>query len=409
MEIFRAYDIRGIYPEEINEEVVFKIAAALVKFLNPDKIVVAHDTRKSSVLLKDSVTAAAMASGVDVIDVGQVPAPLFYFAVNKFGAAGGIMVTASHNPPNYNGLKLVREKAIAIGEQNGLLQIKKLSENIEIKGIRKGKIIKESLEEEYKNYLLKKSGLSKEPKTENVKFEFDPDSDRLLVFEKTLRQAQGKQIRADLLSGIIIKDFLEKQNFLGRIFRKPKFVYDLRFSRAIPEFIKENGGEVIRSRVGHPFIKEAMRKNKAVFGAELSGHFYFKDVFYVEAPIMMKLKLLKIMTETGKSLAELIQPFEKYFHSGEINVEIRSKEQAVSIIQKIKENYKDARIDELDGITVEYWDSSTGLRTPVTQSHWWFNLRPSNTEPVLRSVIEAETQYIMEQKVSELVKIINEG
>lgn len=389
MEIFRAYDIRGIYPTEINEEIVFKIAAALVKFLNPDKLVVAHDGRKSSESLKDSTVAAIIVSGVDVIDIGEATSPLFYFTVNKLGAAGGIMITASHNPPNYNGLKLVREQAIPIGEESGLTQIRKLSEDIEIAKIRKGKIIEKNLEEEYGKFLLKKSGLEKEPEIENIRFEFDPDSDRLWVFEK------GKQIRADLLSGVIIKDFLEKKSFFD-LFIRPKFVYDFRFTKAVPEFIRENGGEAIRSRVGHPFIKDLMRKDKAIFGAELAGHFYFKDTFYVEAPILMKLKILKIMQDSGKSLGELIRPFQKYFHSREINIEIQnSKFKIKNLIQRLKEIYKDGRVDELDGVTIEYPD-------------WWFNLRPSNTEPVLRLVVETNTKYILEQKMREITDLVKE-
>lgn len=393
MEIFHAYDIRGIYPDEINEEVVFKIAAALVKFLNPDKLIVGYDSRKNSGSLKESVIAAITASGVDVIDIGQASSPLFYFAVNKLGAAGGIMITASHNPPDYNGLKLVREKAIVLGELNGLLQIKSLAQNIVLNSIRRGKVIKKSLEDEYNAYLLKKAGLTEEPKTEEIKFEFDPDSDRLLVYEK------GKKVRADLLAGAIIADFLKNQPFFKKSFDKPKFIYDLRFTKAIPEYIEQNGGAAVRSRVGHPFIKEAMRKNKALFGAELSGHFYFKDVFYVEAPILMKLKLMKIMDEAGKSLGKLISPFQKYFHSGEVNIEVKNMSQGKDIIQKIKETYKDGKINELDGITIDYPSTSPG-------TSWWFNLRSSNTEPVLRLVVEAETQYIMEQKIKELIDLI---
>lgn len=398
--IFRAYDIRGVYPDEINEDVVFKIAAGVVKFLNPDKLVIGQDTKKSSLALKESVITAITASGVDVIDIGMATTPLFYFAVNHLGAGGGIMITASHNPPNYNGLKIVRERAIVIGENNGLLQIRSLFENLVLDKIRKGKIIHQNLEEEYRNYLFKKSGLSvqiglsKEPEIENVRFEFDPDSDRLIVSEK------NKKIRPDLVSGVIIKDFLDKKSFLS-FFIRPKFVYDLRFTKAIPEFIKENGGEAIISRVGHPFIKEAMRNSKALFGAELSGHFYFKDVFYVEAPILMKLKLLKILEETGESLAELTEPFKKYFHSGEVNITIRDDKQATSTIEKLKEVYRDGKINELDGITIEYWDPSTPLG-----AGWWFNLRPSNTEPVLRLVVEAQAQYTLDQKVEELTRII---
>ena len=386
--IFHAYDIRGIYPDEINEDVVFKIAAGIVKFLNPDKLVISQDIRKSSGSLKDSVISAITASGVDVIDIGSAATPLFYFSVNKLNAAGGVMITASHNLPNYNGLKIVREQAIPIGEQNGLMQIKKLSENIEIKGIRKGKIVEKNLEEEYKGFLLNKLGLLKEPEAKDIKFEFDPDSDRLLIFEN------NKKIRADLLSGIIIKTFLDKRPFFSR-FVRPKFIYDLRFTKAIPEFIKENGGEAIRSRVGHVFMKEKMRENKALFGAELSGHFYFKDVFYVEAPELMKLKVLEILQKSGKSISELAQPFNKYFHSEEMSIEIKDQKQATGILQKLKENYKDGGLDELDGITIEYSD-------------WWFNVRPSNTEPVMRLVTEGKTQYIMEQKVEEISEIIRQ-
>lgn len=408
MEIFRAYDIRGIYPDEINEEVVFKIAAGLVKFLNPDKLVIANDTRESSWSLKESAIGAITASGVDVIDIGEADSPLFYFSVNKLNAGGGIMITASHNPPNYNGLKLVQEQAIPIGEQSGLLQIKKLAEDIKIRGIRKGKSVKKDLSKEYNAYLLKKAGLVKEPEIDGVKFQFDPDFDRLLVFEKE------KQIRADLLYGIIVKDYLDKSNFWLNLFGKEKFVYDLRFTKAIPEYIEQNRGEAIRSRVGYPFIREKMREHKAIFGAELSGHFYFKDVFYAEAPILMKLKILKIMRESGKSLAELIRPFEKYFHSGEININIPPATFNIkNLFQRLKENYKDGKVEELDGLTVEYWNpdpirGKDTLRALAASNgaSWWFNLRPSNTEPVLRLVVEAETRYIMEQKIKELVDLI---
>ncbi|MEK7659044.1 MAG: hypothetical protein AAB338_00065 [Patescibacteria group bacterium] len=393
--IFRVYDIRGKYPDEINEEAVFKISAALVEFLNPDKLIVAHDGRKSSELLKESVMTAIMASGADVIDIGLASSPLFYFTVNRLAAGGGVMITASHNPPDYNGLKLVREKAILIGQSNGLSEIKKTAENIVINKIRKGEVIKKDLSKEYENYLFKKAGIDKEPEIKDIRFEFDSDSDRLLVYEK------GKQIRADLLSGVIIKDFLDKKSFLSGIFRKPIFIYDFRFSKAIPEYILQSGGEAICSRVGHFFIKEAMRRNRAFFGAELSGHFYFKDVFYVEVPILMKLKLLKIMNETGESLAELIKPFEKYFHSGEINIEASDQKQAASLIQRLKENYKDGKIDELDGITIGYPTTSFG-------TSWWFNLRPSNTEPVLRLVVEAETQYVLDQKIKEISDFIEQ-
>lgn len=384
--IFRAYDIRGKYPEGINEEVVFKISAALVKFLNPDKMVVAYDGRKSSESLKESAVTAITASGADVIDIGLANSPLFYFAVNRLAAGGGVMITASHNPPDYNGLKMVREKAIPIGPKSGFLEIKNIAENIVIDRVKKGRIIKKDLNKEYENYLFKKAGIDRKLEIKDIRFEFDSDSDRLLVYEK------GKQIRADLLSGMIIKNFLDKKSFLSR-FWKPKFIYDLRFSKAIPEYIKENGGEAIRSPVGYPSIRQAMRMNKALFGAELSGHFYFQDVFYVEAPLLMKLKILKIMQETGKSLTELIRPFQKYFHSGEINIGITNQESGIMILNKVREIYADGKPDELDGITVEYPD-------------WWFNLRPSNTEPVLRLVVEAETQYIMDQKIKELTKLI---
>jgi len=457
--IFKAYDIRGIYPDQINENTAFKIAVGLVKFLNPDKLVVAQDARIGSDTLKDSIITAILSNGVDVIDIGYSTTPLFYYSVNKLNAGGGIMVTASHNPPQYNGLKIVKEKAIPIGKDNGLLQIKNLSKEVPIEKVRKGKLLKKDLIEDYIKLLIEKSNLKEGEeinmkliidagngitgiilpkllpkllyrlkinylplffeidgrfpnhlpdisKEENLKIlkqkvleenadlgiAFDGDGDRLAILNN-----EGQLMRADLLAGILIKEILNRRSYWQSIFNRPKFVYDLRFSKSISEFVKENNGLAVKSKVGHTFIKEVMRKNKAIFGAELSGHFYFKENYYCESAILAMLKILKILTISKKSIDDSVASFQKYFNSGEINIEAEITQQSWETIkEKIKNTYKLAKVEEIDGILIDLWN----------KEGWWFNLRPSNTEPLLRLVVEAKTQYILEQKKKEIIELL---
>lgn len=456
--IFRAYDIRGKYPDQIDENTAFRVGAALVEFLNPNKVVVAQDARNGSDILREAVISAVINSGVDVVDIGYASTPLFYFSVNKFAAAGGIMVTASHNPPEYNGFKLVKEKAIPIYQDNGLLQIKKIAEEVKIGKIKKGRVYKKNLIDEYVDFLIKNSGLEdlvfrkkvvidasngmngiilpkvldklsinymplffeingsfpnhssditqkeswKQLKKKildtgaDIGVIFDGDGDRVLFLDR-----KGEVIRTDFILALLAEDILSNRSILNRLFSKPKFILDLRFSKFIFEFIEKMGGVLIKSKVGHSFIKEAMRKNKAILGGELSGHFYFKENFYTESSILAMLKVFNIIERRGKQIEELVLPLNQYFYSGEINFKIpsqRFKDLAGEILDKLENIYRDGKVYKLDGLTVDLWN----------KEGWWFNIRSSNTESVLRLVIEAKARYVLDQKVKEISQIIKQ-
>lgn len=440
--VFKAYDIRGVYPEELNKELAFKVGGATVKFLNAKTLVIGEDARISSPALRGAVVDAVTKAGANVYYIGQCTTPLFYFSANKIKADGGIMITASHNPPHYGGLKIVGPRSRPIGKETGLLEIEKLSEgNIET-AKKEGMVEEVNFIEDYVNFVISRSKI--DPATaKNIKFvvdagngmtpivlrpllsklklndvkihfeidggfpnrspdvskeenlmdvkarvvetgsrfgvAFDGDGDRIVFVDH-----EGKKIDSSFILGLLF-------NLGSGFFGKPKTVYDLRFSRAIKELL---GGYGIRSLVGHTFIKEAMLRNNADLGGELSGHFFFKEMGSVESSVLVMLKILKLLSENRKDIAELVRPFNRYSNSGEINIEIGNNEQGVAIIQRVKEKYKDGRIDELDGVTVDYKD-------------WWFSLRLSNTEPIIRLVVEGDTLDIMQGKVKELRSVIN--
>lgn len=445
--IFRAYDVRGIYPEEINKEEAYKIGFAAAKFLqskNPNKkltIVIGEDCRIASPALRGAVVDAVNKAGVNVFYISACTTPLFYFSVNTLKADGGIMVTASHNPPQYGGLKIVGPESAPIGEETGLKEIEMLSEG-ELAPVKEhGSIEEKNLISDYANFVIKESnaGLSDgmfklvvdagngmtplvlEPIFEklNLKYTplyfeidcnfpnhspditrtdaldelkkkvldtgahlgvaFDGDGDRVMFIDE-----KGELVRPDNILALLYK------NSRSGLFHKTKAVYDIRFSRAVKEILGASG---IRSRPGHAFIKKVMRDNKADLGGELSGHFFFKEMQYAESSVLVMLKVMKIVSDSRQPISQLVKPFQKGYHSGEINMPILSREAGLGIIEKLKETYKDGRIDLLDGITVEYDD-------------WWFNLRLSNTEPIVRLVVEADTEEMMKNKTEEIKKAL---
>jgi len=359
---------------------------------------------------------------------------------NKLKADGGIMATASHNPPQYGGLKIVGFGSSPIGAESGLKEIEKISQDNLEQAKELGKVQEANLSGDYANFVIEKSkassGLGKlrivvdagngmtplvlKPLFEKLAIKpdllyfgidcsfpnhspdisraealvdlkkrvidvradlgiaFDGDGDRIMFVDE-----KGEIARAEYILALL---FNASSSFLG----KPKTVYDLRISRSVKELIGLRG---IKSRPGHSFMKQVMKANNANIGGELSGHFFFKEMKYVESSVLVMLKILKIISDSGKSLSELVKPFQKYCHSGEINIPIENRERGVGIIENLIEKYKDGKIDELDGVTVEYQD-------------WWFNIRLSNTEPVVRLVIEADTKDLMDQKVKELTEEI---
>jgi len=445
--LFKAYDIRGIYPEEINEQVAFSIARAYSSFLSETlhrdtrtmAVVVGSDARVSSPALVREVLRGLSESGLAVIDIGEVSTPVFYFAVKHFRVQGGLMVTASHNPARYNGLKLTREESIPIGGDSGLQDIKQRVESdkfVEIK--EKGVVRKEDIWRAYVEHVVVDYEISdrlkvvidagngmagkvvpkllpyiKGIKTTKLFFDVDftfPNHEANPIKEENMRALQamvrdttshigiaydgdcdrigfvteeGITVRGDIVTALIARELLREHP-------GATILYDLRSSHVVKEVIEGRGGRAIETRVGHAFIKERMRKEGALFAGELSSHFYYQDEGYVENGDKTMLLMLRLLSQSGKKLSELVKPLLKYFHSGEINSEVSD---IPTVLDKLKITYPDAKQYNLDGLTVRYHD-------------WWFNVRPSNTEPVLRLNLEADTHELLKKKRDEVLKLI---
>ena len=438
--IFKAYDIRGVYPTEINEEMVYKIGRATVVFLKAKTIAVGRDARVSSPALFESFTKGVMDQGCNVIDLGVISTPMVYYASGTLKVDGAISLTASHNPQQYNGLKINRASAVPVGQDSGMKDIEKLvGQNAFEDVAQKGMMTKHNIANEYMDHfasfaklgdkklkvvidfgngtgvlefpLFKKFSENLEIvpicetldmsfpnheanplKAETLKMlqkkvleekadigiSFDGDADRAGFVDEN-----AKIIPMDYITGMIAEIVLERE-------KGATILYDLRSTRAVKEIIEENGGKAEECRVGHAFIKKQMREKGAVFAGELSGHYYFKENFTAESASFAALLLLNLLAETGQPLSELTRKMHKYFQSGEINSEVENKEE---IIKTLEETYKDGKLDLLDGIKIVY---------PT----WWFSVRGSNTEPLLRLNVEADTKEQMEEKRDELLKII---
>jgi phosphomannomutase len=447
-EIFHAYDIRGIYPGDLNEEAAYKIGLAFVKFLRKKNkkekmnIVVGRDNRVSSPSLYKSLTKGITDAGANVINIGLSTSPMFYWTVGYYKFDGGINITASHNPREYNGFKLVREKASKISEKSGIKEIKNLSQKIkasEFSKIKKGIIKKKNILSEYIKDNLALTDVKKikklkividtansvsgivipkifqktqckiyhlfskldgnfpnhlpDPvKKENLRslflkikkrkadlgIAFDGDGDRMIFVSK----------KGEMIPGYLITTFIA-DIILGNN-PKQKILFDIRASNIVPEIIINKGGKPIIYRIGHALISNKMAKEKIFFAGELTGHYFLKKHYYCESPFFVLFKILEKMSESGKNISELVKPYQKYFHSGEINFKVKDKEKILKLLEK---KYKKGKILKLDGLRINFND-------------WWFLVRASNTEPVLRLVVEAKTKNKMEEKVKELKKII---
>ncbi len=440
--IFKAYDIRGVYPEEINEEAAHKIGRAYTLFIkkvsgkdNP-QIVIGRDNRNSSPSLFEELKRGIIEEGADVINIGLSTTPILYFSVAEYGSDGGVIVTSSHNPKQYNGFKLVREEAISLSEDTGLGEIRDIVLTCQFEESKeKEKVVKKDPKEDYvkKNIspesfkvkiivdtansvsgivvpeMLKNTELihifseldgdfpNHDPnptEEENMKalrrevvgkkadlgLTFDGDGDRVLFMDE-----KGEVVPSDLILALVSSIIL--RNNLGS-----KILYDVRCSNIVPETIESLGGRAIQSRVGHSFFKAKMRREDIVFGGEYSGHYYakYEDKYFFEAPYLTVFSVLEEMKDTGKKLSELIRPFRKYYHSGEINFKAENKEK---IMEETGERYKDGKVTAIDGLRIDFED-------------WWFSLRASNTEPLLKLTVEAKTEELMKEKVEELRAVI---
>lgn len=433
--IFKAYDIRGIYPTELNEKMAENIGRAFVKFLGAKKVVVGRDMRPHSKPLFEALAKGLTESGADVIDIGMCSTPMSYHANGKLHADGSIMITASHNPAEYNGFKLCREQAIPISGATGIADIEKIAMSGDfITGAKTGSISTYNIAPEYTKFLRSHAKMDRKLKIvvdyansmgsfESAGIEdffeiiplfkeldgtfpnheanplhlatldtirkkvvetgadfgaaFDGDADRCGFIDD-----KGEIIPMDLFTALIAQDILSDG--------PATILYDLRSSWAVKECIEQNGGKPIMSRVGHAFIKAQMREYDAVFAGELSGHYYFKENFTTESQGLALIKLANLVCKKNKKVSELVAPLRKYFASGEINSKVADVQ---SILSNIKSKYSDGRMFELDGISVEY-------------SNWWFNVRASNTEPLLRLIVEAKDKATMEAKRDELLALI---
>lgn len=441
--IFKAYDIRGIYDTELDDNTASRIGAAFVNITKARDIVIAQDMRLSSSNLAEAFIQGAIDSGAQVKDIGMTTTPLLYFATIEGSFDGGVMVTASHLPAKYNGFKLCRKNAIPLSDKHSLLDIEKLvMDKIPLHGnnTRKGSWEKINFTERYVDKL---SSFVRNPKplkiiidagngmigpevTElfkkfpvwdlipmymkpdgrflhhvanpliesttidlqkgvvkekaNIGIAFDGDADRCGFIDE-----KGDRIPEDLVTALIAESFLADNPGAA-------IIYDLRSSRVVPETISKLGGKPLRSRVGHAFIKELMRKENAVFAGELSGHYYYRDMGFTDNAIFTTIWMLNFLASKNAPLSSLVQSLKKYHSTGEINMRIQDKE---SIFHALEKSYADANIDYLDGLTIEY-------------KSWWFNLRPSNTEPVIRLNMEADDIEICEKKKKEVLEIIKQ-
>jgi len=434
--IFKAYDIRGIYGKDLDEEIAYKIGRAFATFLGCKKVVVGYDMRPHSKPLFDAVARGLTEQGADVIDLGMCSTPMSYFANGFLGADAGMIITASHNPGEWNGTKLCREQAIPISGATGIADIERIvnEESFAPKAETPGKITEKSVLDDYISSIRKHAHLQRPVKIAadlansmgilesevlkgliemdtlfddydgtfpnheanplkhdtyaalqekmragNYDFgvAFDGDADRVGFTDE-----KGEIIPMDIITALIAKDLLATEK--GVIF------YDLRSSWAVKEVIEENGGTPMMSRVGHAFIKQQMRDNNAIFAGELSGHYYFRDNYFTESSSLAVICVANIVSAADKPLSELIKPIMKYYASGEINSTV---EDAPAVIEKLKAKYSDGNMFELDGVSVEFDD-------------WWFNVRMSNTEPLIRLNLEAKTREKMEEKRDELLALI---
>lgn len=433
--IIKAYDIRGLVKNEVTTDFSFALGVAYAKFLEierePATIVVGEDMRDSSAPLADAFSDGAASQGMDVIRIGLASTDMLYFASGKLNLPG-IMFTASHNPAQYNGMKLCKSGAKPIGQESGLLTIKQLiQEGIAISNRPVGSIRKMNLLDDYVTYLIDRfpkktfkkrklkvvidagNGMAgftapsvmKKLNVELIPMYFDLDGDfpnheANPIEPKNLKDLQKrvKKEKADLglaFDGDADRCFLVDENAdlvnpssltaliaVRELKRNPgaSIIYNLISSKAVPEIILENGGKPVRSRVGHSYIKSLMAQTGAVFGGEHSGHFYFADFWRADSGMLAALYALAELMDSPKSLSEILESFDRYFSSGEINTQVKDASKSIKLVRKKYEN--EYEIDELDGLT-------------VSSQKWWFNLRPSNTEPLLRLNVEADSPKLM--------------
>lgn len=446
---FKSYDIRGKLGEELNEDVAYRIGRAYAQFLNPKVVAVGGDARATSPALKAAVARGLMDGGSDVLDIGLAGTEEIYFAASTPQIDGGIAVTASHNPINYNGMKLVRENAKPISNDTGLLEIKQLAEASQFKDVsHKGSLLKISMLDDYSDHLLTyidpanikplklvvNAGngaaghvvniLERKLSKLNAPIEFikihnepdctfpngipnpilpenradtanavkkhqadmgiawDGDFDRCFFFDEN-----GNFIEGYYIVGLLAEAFLKKD-------KGARIIHDPRLTWNTIDTVKENGGTAIQSKTGHAFIKQIMRDRDAVYGGEMSAHHYFRDFAYCDSGMIPWLLVAELVSLANQPLSNLVaQRIQKYPSSGEINRRVENVQETISVIQEKYAKHA-ITIDKTDGISLEF-------------EQWRFNLRASNTEPVIRLNVESrENPDLMRQKTEEILELI---
>ena len=444
-EIFKAYDVRGLYPSEVDERIVLEIGRAFVAYLKARRIAVGRDMRLSSPSLATAFIEGARAQGCDVVDCGLIGTDMLYYAVARGGHDGGAMITASHNPKDYNGIKMVRREAFPLSGEAGISDIRDMlnAGTVPPPASDPGALSSEDVLESYVRHVLtfidpaaiKPFNIVLEAgngigglvapalfdrlpcKTTRLCFEVDgrfPNHEANPLIEENRRDivervvadradagiawdgdadrcffidGSGEFISGDFITALLAEAFLLKNP-------GATILYDLRASYAVKDTAARYGGRALMNRVGHAFFKRRMREENAIFGGEVTGHYYFRDNFYADNGFIPALLILELMSKKGQTLRELLAPFrERYFISGEINTRVGSMQAVAEKLDALAARYSDGQTYRLDGFSAEYPD-------------WHFNVRPSNTEPLLRLNLEGATPQLMAQKRDEVLAII---
>jgi len=436
--IFKAYDIRGLVPEQLDADLAWKIGAAFAKFTHAPSILVARDMRPSGQALSEAFAAGANSQGVDVVDLGLASTDLIYYAAGRFDSPGA-MFTASHNPAGYNGIKLCLAGAAPVGEDTGLREIKAMVEEGVPSASTTGTVTTREVLREYAAHVrsfVDESALRPlrvvadcangmggyvapevftglpfevtylypeldgtfpnhpaDPiQPENLRdlqakvrevgadvgLAFDGDADRVFLVDEN-----GDGVSGSLTTALLAKGILEKHP-------GETILHNAICSKSVPEVVRECGGTPVRTRVGHSFIKQVMKETGAVFGGEHSAHYYFRDNYRADSGLIASLLVLEQLSVTGEPLSKLLAPLDRYAASGEINSTV---DDPLAIIEKVAAAYSSAEQDRLDGLTVD-------------NGSWWFNLRPSNTEPLLRLNLEASDRAECEARTAEVLALV---
>jgi phosphomannomutase len=440
--VFKAYDVRGVYPRELDEEGAYAIGRAYVEHFEPKRIAVGHDMRLSSPSMAAAAIDGAADGGADVFDLGQVGTEMVYFAVSDLDLDGGICVTASHNPKEDTGLKIVRRGALPVGGESGLLDVrdralrpfgpprhrgevqrediwdafvKKVLSFVDVSAIKPLRVVIDAangmagamlppvlerlpidavrcffepdgrfpnhapnpLLPENREFIVRKT----REEQADLGVAYDGDADRCFFVDDT-----GEFVPGDFVTALLAELILAKEH-------RGNVIYDVRASRAVPETIERAGGTPLMNRVGHAYIKHRMRKENAIFAGEVSAHYYFRDFSQADSGVVPFLLLLELISMRGQKLSEILAPYrERFFLTGEINTPVADVAQK---LDELKQRYADGRVTELDGVSIDYDD-------------WHFNVRPSNTEPLLRLNLEADSQELMEAKRDEVLAAIRD-